>query len=249
MQLTTSFNRLGQIDVRLIGRDLFLIYLLFYINALAVIMRLALPHLDSALASNALVAFSLPDWYPMLVAYVSVFLGSALIGMIFGFVLLEERDSRTLDALLVTPLRLDHYLGYRVGVPMAFAFVQVIVSVLVTSVAVAPIGPLIAIAAGASLAAPITSLYFATFAANKVQGLALTKFIGAAGFLIPLAWFTPAPLQYLFGLFPPFWVSKAYWLALDGNPLWFVAWSIGVALQGFVVVALARRFNRVAHHD
>jgi fluoroquinolone transport system permease protein len=138
----------------LMGRDLFLIYLLFYINALAVILRFALPHLDGALASDPLVSFSLLDWCPMLVAYVSVFLGSALIGMIFGFVLLEERDSGTLDALLVTPLRLDQYLGYRVGIPMVFAFFQVIVSVLVTGVAVAPIGPLTAIAAGASLAAP-----------------------------------------------------------------------------------------------
>ena len=120
---------------------------------------------------------------------------------------------------------------------------------LITGVAVAPVGPLIAIAAGASLVAPITSLYFATLAANKVQGLALTKFIGAAGFLIPVAWFTPEPLQYLFGLFPPYWISKAYWLALDGNPLWFVAFVIGVALQALVVVALARRFDRVAHHD
>ncbi|MDQ7790430.1 MAG: hypothetical protein RDU41_10345, partial [Clostridia bacterium] len=228
MQLTTSLNRLAHNDFRLIGRDLFLVYLFLYINLIAVALRFALPSLNAHFVAGGTVPFVLSDWYPMLVAYFLIFLGAALIGMIYGFVLLEEKDNNTITALLVSPLPLNHYVFYRVGLPMMIAFIQIIVIVLIANVAVPPLWQMALISLGASLGAPIAALYFGAFAENKVQGLALAKFIGAAGFVIPVAWFTPEPLQFLFGLFPPFWVSKAYWLALEGNPLWLGALALGV---------------------
>lgn len=249
MQLTTSFRRIGRNDLRLIRRDLFLIYLFVYINVIAIVLRFALPSLDAYFAASGSVPFSLDDWYPMIVAYLQIFLSAAMIGMIFGFVLLEEKDDNTIKAILVTPLPFNHYLAYRVGMPMGIAFFEVILAMLLTNIAVPPPWQLILIAAGAALTAPSTALYFTTFAENKVQGLALTKFVGVAGFLIPLAWFTPQPLQLLFGLFPPYWVSKAYWLALEGNPLWIGALALGVALQALTIVVLARRFHNILHRD
>lgn len=132
---------------------------------------------------------------------------------------------------------------------MGIAFFLVIGAVLITNIAVPPLWQLALLAAGASLAAPITALYFATFAENKVQGLALAKFASAAGSLIPLAWFTPEPFQFLLGLFPPYWVSKAYWLALAGNPLWPAALALGVVLQAALIAALTRRFSKVIYRD
>lgn len=77
----------------------------------------------------------------------------------------------------------------------------------------------------------------------------MAQFAGAAGFLIPLAWFTPEPFQFLFGLFPPYWVSKTYWLALAGNPLRPGALALGVVLQAALIAALTRRFNKVIYRD
>jgi fluoroquinolone transport system permease protein len=247
MQRTTSFRRLAAQDTRLIGRDSFLLYLFAYITLIAVALRYLLPYLNARIAATGLLAHPLSDWYPMLVAYFLIFLGAALVGMIFGFVLLEEKDDNTLKALLVTPLPLRRYVAYRVTISMALAFVEVIMSVWITNVAVPPLGQLAILAAGASLSAPITALYFAALAENKVQGLALTKFTGIAGFLIPLAWFTPGPLQFLFGLFPPYWISKAYWLALAGSPWWLAAWTLGVLLQAGLIVLLTRRFHQAAY--
>lgn len=247
MRWTTSFRRLARNDTRLIGRDSFLLYLFVYIDLIAVVLRFALPYLNAHLAESGLLPFPLSDWYPMIAAYFFVFLGAGMAGMIFGFVLLEERDDNTLKALLVTPLPLWQYVAYRVGVTMAIAFFEVIGAVLITGVAVPPLWQLAILAAGASLTAPIALLCVATFAENKVQGLALTKFVGTAGFLIPLAWFTPEPFQFLFGLFPPYWISKAYWLALAGNPWWLAAWATGILLQTALIVLLTRRFRRAAY--
>jgi len=249
MKLTSSFRRLGRNDVRLIGRDLFLIYLLLYINLTALGLRFALPYLDAHFAASGSVPFALSDWYPLLIAYFQFFLGAALVGTIFGFVLIEEKDNHTITALLVSPLPLNQYVAYRVGVPLGIAFFQIIIAVLIVNVAVPPLWQLALLSAGASLSAPLALLYLAIFAENKVQALALIKFLGIAGFIIPLAWFIPEPLQFLFGLFPPYWVSKAYWLALEGNPLWLGSLALGVVLQMVAIVAFSRRFNKVIYRN
>jgi fluoroquinolone transport system permease protein len=105
------------------------------------------------------------------------------------------------------------------------------------------------LAAGASLTAPIVSLFFATFAANKVQGFALSKFGGVAGWTVMLGWFVPMPLQLVIGVFPPFWMSKAYWMILEGNDWWWATFVIGVVTQLVLIAVLMRRFETAAHQS
>lgn len=68
MQLATSFRRLGRNDVRLIGRDLFLIYLFVYINVMALALRFGLPYLDATFAPAAACRSDcrtgIPCWWP-----------------------------------------------------------------------------------------------------------------------------------------------------------------------------------------
>lgn len=44
-----------------------------------------------------------------------------LVGMVIGFLLLDERDTQTLDALRVTPLSMRRYLAYRISAPLLIA--------------------------------------------------------------------------------------------------------------------------------
>jgi fluoroquinolone transport system permease protein len=113
--------------------------------------------------------------------------------------------------------------------------------------AVIPLGQLLLIAAGAALTAPIGSLFYVILAENKVQGFALAKFVGIVGWLILLGWFVPEPWQWLFGLFPPFLISKAYWMAFEGRAWWWVALLAGVVLQAGVIAVLVQRFHRVVY--
>jgi len=110
-----------------------------------------------------------------------------------------------------------------------------------------PFGHLLLIAAGAALAGPIASLFYAIFAENKVQGFAMAKFVGIAGWVILVGWFVAEPWQWLFGLFPPFLISKAYWMVLDGDGLWWVSLLAGIVLQAGLIALLIRRFTRVAY--
>ena len=94
---------------------------------------------------------------------------------------------------------------------------------------------------------PIFALFLGTFAKNKVQGFAYGKFVSIAGWIILVGWFVPEPWQWLFGLFPPFWISKAYWMAYAGNGFWWIALIIGIILQLGTVWLLAKQFEKVAY--
>lgn len=252
MQMTQLVGKLGRNDVKLIGRDSFLVFMFLFAAIIAVVLRLGLPALNSYLAENGVmpgetIPISLSDVYPMLVAYMALYTGALLVGTVFGFVLLDEKDDNTLKAMLVTPVPLNQYVLYRVGVPAILAFVIILGMALFINQALLPLWQMILISAGGALTAPIVSLFFATVAENKVQGFAYSKFGGISGWTILIGWFVPEPWQWLIGLFPPFWISKAYWLALDGNSWWWVALIAGIVLQAGVIYLLVQRFNKVAY--
>ncbi len=245
--LPAILSRLLRNDARLIGRDSFLTMLGGYIFFIAVLLRFGLPALAENLATNPDVPFNLADHYPMLVAYMVVFLGSVVSGMIIGFIILDERDDNTIKALLVTPVPINFYIAYRTIVPMVIAFIVTIVEILVINLAMIPLWQLLIIAAAASLTAPMVMLFFGTFAENKVQGFALNKIVGILGLLIMAAWFVQPPLQYAIGLFPPYWFAKAYWLAYAGDPNWGWAVLIGIGTSSIVLAYLVKRFHTIAY--
>jgi fluoroquinolone transport system permease protein len=252
MQMTQLLRKVGPVDVKVIRRDSFLLFMFSYTTFMALLLRLLLPRLNVTLAANGVLpnerfAVELSAFYPMIVAYVALYSGALAVGMIFGFMLLDEKDDQTLTAMLVTPVPLRQYALYRVGVAAALAFVIIWLMLLIIGQALLPFWQLLLCAAGAALTAPIIVLFFAIIAENKVQGFAYGKFGGIAGFTILLGWFVPEPLQWLFGLFPPFWVSKAFWLAHEGRGLWWVALFVGIVLQIGLIGWLLQRFTRAVY--
>lgn len=254
MQMTQLIGRLGRNDIKLIGRDSFMVFMFAFAIIIAAVGRFGFPWMsdymiEKGVLNDTTFISSLTEIYPMMMAYLALFTGALLVGTIFGFMLLDEKDDNTIKAMLVTPVSMNQYLVYRVGMPVVIAYVVVMFQFLFINVAQVELWQIMMLAAGASLTAPIGSLFFATFAANKVQGFAFTKFTGVAGWTIMLGWFVPMPFQLLLGVFPPFWISKAYWMILEGNNLWIGALAIGIVLQLGLIYALMRRFNKVAYQS
>lgn len=252
MQMTQLVSKLGRSDLKLIGRDRFLIFMLVFVVYIAAALRFGLPWLNTYLAENNVmpgetIPLSLADVYPVLVAYLAIYTGAMLVGTVFGFVLLDEKDHNTLKAMLVTPVPLNQYALYRAGVPAILAFFVIFGQALFINQALPSLWQLILISAGGALAAPIVALFFATFAENKVAGFAYAKFIGISGWTILAGFFVPEPWQWLIGLFPPFWISKAYWMALEGHGLWWAALITGIVLQIGMIMWFLRRFSKVAY--
>jgi fluoroquinolone transport system permease protein len=100
----------------------------------------------------------------------------------------------------------------------------------------------------AALAGAPASVMFAlvvgTFATTKTEAFAYLTFIGLAPLLPTASYFLAEPWQYAMAVYPPYWASRAYWLALEGDPRWAI-WVVGgLAVSAIAVVALTRVFPR-----
>lgn len=236
MLMSELVQRIGRKDMKIIGRDSFLIFMFVYALIIAGVLRFLMPWLNEYLIGAGVmpgefVEIPLSDVFPMLVAYMAFYAGAMLIGCIFGFVLIDEKDQNTLTAMMVTPVPMRQYVLYRAGAPVVFAFVVILGMTQVINQALLPFWQMVLFSLAASLTAPIITLLVSVAAANKIEAFAYLKFGGVAGMFIMIGYFVPEPLQWLFGLIPPFWVAKGYWLALEGREIWWLAWGVGVVSQ------------------
>jgi ABC-2 type transport system permease protein len=182
---------------------------------------------------------------PLIVMYTLVMAGVFLT----AFAVVEEREKRTLDALIVTPVRLGEVLlakgllGFVLAVTMAFVTLA-----LNDALGGSPAGLLLSVVVAAAMSTAL-GLVFATAARNVQMLFALTK---GTGFLIvgPVVFYLfPDWPQWIARIFPTYWfIDPLYRVALQGDTLADVWWELLVALALTVVtlvavVALARRME------
>ncbi|MBX2810207.1 MAG: hypothetical protein KTR25_00290 [Myxococcales bacterium] len=235
-------QRLAHNDARLILRDGMLALLSIIALLMGIGARFALPAIDASLSRN-LIYNDFASTYPMWVTFIALWQASLMCGTVFGFLLLDEKEDRTMTAMRVSPVPFELYVGYRVALPAIFAFVLTIVLVPLIGIANVAWWKLMLFAIGASITAPLVAMFFAGFADNKIQGLAYSKFGGIAGLTILTGWFLPEAYHWVFGLFPPFLVCKAYWMAYQGHSLWGLVLGLGVAVQVVLGLWFIYRFR------
>ena len=203
---------------------------------IAVLLRFGLPEAREQL----LATFDLSDHYAFAASSLLQF-APVLFGMVVGLMLLDERDQGVLSAIAVSQLGKAGFFAYRLGAPVAVSVAVAVAALVVFGlVSLRPlvVAPAVLLAA---LNAPILVLFLAGFADNKVEGLALGKFASIAllaPFAIPLV---PEPWEWLAGVVPVYWVSKAF-LASPGSLLPMLA--LGATVHCLYLFLLWRRFAR-----
>lgn len=243
MKTLLLFRAFAPVDFKNIRRDA----LLVWIPLLPLIMTLALRFAVPPLADLLLRQFDLDliPYYPLLMS-MFVLLVPSTVGMIVGFLLLDERDEQTLLALMVTPMSNTSYLTYRIGVPLVIGFfITLITYPLAGLVPIAPLDLVIVSLLGA-FTAPLIALFLAALAENKVAGLALLKMLNGITILPVVAYFIPANCQWLAGIIPTYWPLKVFWSAVSGESYWLYM-LIGLVINGIVLVLLLRRWNTIMH--
>jgi fluoroquinolone transport system permease protein len=241
MVSTKTLRALGAMDVGSALADPLLRWMAALPLAVALAVRLALP---AGLARvGELAGVDLGWLLAPLSGYVVVGMAPLLAGALVGFLLLDQRDDRTLLALRVTPLPLGVYIAYRLVAPALLAAVVTLAAVAVAGGAGLSLpGALVAALAAAPLA-PVAALALAALARNKVQGLALLK---AASVVLaaPLAGlFLSAPWQAALLALPTCQVARAVWALQAGAPAWpWVAgsWAVAGLLGGLLYLRLRR---------
>ena len=169
-------------DLRLIGRDRFILGIGAYILLMAFVIRLILPGLSESLLRDR--GFDLVPLYPLVASYLSVILGALLCGMVFGFTLLEAREDGTMRAMLVSPLPRTTQVGYRIAAPIVCGWIIIPAMALVVGAAVPPWTALVGISLVGALPGGALALFLAAFSDNKVHAFALSKMLSGSGLIV-----------------------------------------------------------------
>lgn len=234
---------LGMIDAHSIARDSLLRWMIVLAPAIGLVIRFGGPQIDDTLERE--LGFDLTPYFPLLMSFLPL-VAAGMAGTVAGFLLLDQREDRTLTAILVTPLRLGGYLRYRLTAVILVSAALGAIMVPLAGLSETTWLQLVLSAAVAAPLAPIYALFLGAFAANRVQGFALAKAIGVVVVPCVAAYFVAGPWQSAFGLLPHYWPLKVFWLfderataAAMGHAL------LGLMWQGMVVAMLLRRFSHV----
>ncbi|HSR52568.1 MAG TPA: hypothetical protein VLV83_17230 [Acidobacteriota bacterium] len=245
------------IDMRLVLRDSLLRWMVVLPLAIFAVMAWGLPLLSRLVMETYQVDLSV---YNPLIAVLVLGILPGSYGFLLGFLLLDERDQHTREALLITPLHPATFLLARMGY-------TVLLSTLVGALLVRALGllslswtPLLACSFSAALLGPLMALALAALAGDKVQGFALYKALSGAQMPLMLAYFIDPPLQLAFGVLPNFWSAKMLWTleaAAQGQPVagaavpstavvptGWIYFAISLLVQAALIVWLARRWAR-----
>jgi fluoroquinolone transport system permease protein len=224
------FRALIYADSRLLWRDPLLGWILVLPIGLALLLGLLIPRVQEALLAG--VGFDLTPYHPLVMGgYLMTAPG--MVGMVIGFLLLDERDARTLTALRTTPLSMQQYLAYRVALPLLLGTASTLIGYPLTGLTPLALPSLLPVAVVAGFSAPILALVLAIAAPNKVAGFAVVKVMNAVNLLPVVAYFVPRPLQFIAGILPTYWPMRALWSAAAGESYG------GSLLIGAIVSALA----------
>lgn len=229
-------------DLRNISRDSLLLYVLTLPWLIPVIFRLGIPPLARWLERD--LQFVLQPYLPLILSFSILLQVPLIFGVVFGFLLLDEKDEGVLAAVQVTPLSLNGYLRHRLLLVGLLALVYVVLMLpatgLVSWVLLFRLLPLVLLA---SILGIWSTLFIPVVANNKVEGFALMKAMGLL-MLGPLtAFFVQGPWQLLLGIVPSYWLAKSYWLISDGQQAWLYILA-GAAYLKLLVFLFFRRFRR-----
>lgn len=242
--MVRALRAFGTNDLRNVRRDPLLLTVTLAPLLAVALLRLVVPLVTAYLARAH--GFDLTPYYPLLLSL--FLLGLPLgFGALAGFMVLDERDEDTLTALRVAPISLAGYAGYRIATAILLSFAYVLGCVSLTGLLPPELLPeLLPSALLAGLCSPVAALLLASFAGNRVEGLALGKAFGvlvmgplAAYFVVGSRW------QLLFGILPTYWPARAFWTAAAGGSYWPYLLA-GLAYNLLLTGLLLRRFQRGA---
>jgi len=233
---------LGQGDLLNTIRDPYLKWMIIIPFILALLIRLLLPELTGWASPMV----NIVPFYPLVMALIVVFV-PLLYGIVIGFLVLDERDEGTLNALKVTPVSMRRYIAYRVSAPMALSFITTLIAYPLAGLISVDWQLLIIVAALASLESPFIALVFACFAENKVQGFAIQKMLGTVLMALLVAFLIDPGWEFIFWALPTYWPVKAFWEGSAGGHGFWLYVAAGIIVHAALISALLWRFNKVVH--
>jgi fluoroquinolone transport system permease protein len=224
-------------DIRMVSRDPLLAIMPFVPFLAAGALRVLLPPLSGFIEGKT--GFRLLDWADLVRAVIILFPGM-FYGTVAGFLLLDDRDDGVSGYWGVTPAGRAGYLGARLGLFSAGAFVAGILAARVFGLGRPDLAREIGAAVVGASQAAFYALFLAAFAADKVEGLSVIKALGGLD-LAPLAVLVALPVRAAAWLFPQYWAAE---IMLGRNAPPAIALAAGAVTSVLWIAVLFGKYRR-----
>jgi len=181
-------------------------------------------------------------WFPH-TGYFFMTLIPMMTGMVYGFILLDERDEGIISAISVTPQGKTGYLRTRLSVPMLLSFAFLVLFLVLSGLkGEGPLPACLLLCALMASQSLMILLFLGAFAGNKIVGLAISKGFGIL-LLGPLMdYIIPGQLKWAGAYSPMFWTGRAF---LAGNTGTFsIYFTVALLYHSALILILYRIFLR-----
>lgn len=228
-------------DLKNIRREHMLIYIMLVPLIMIAFLRFFLPPLTIWTIDSF--DLSLADYYPLILSFFVVIEMPFIFGVLYGLLLLDEKDENIFNVLRVTPISLDYYLRYRFSVIILSSVLFVSVGLPLTGfMSPMSISAILSVGLVGGMGGVLLTLIMIGFANNKLEGLALMKAFGIMTLAPMGGYFIESNWHLLLGIFPFYWPAKAFWLFSQGLNGW-VYILIGIGYLSILFFLLYRRFK------
>lgn len=239
------FRHFWTYDLELVGRDRFLSFVPAYLVVIVPALRFGVPPLTHWLRADY--GFDLEPYWPLIGSYVSVLLSSMFIGILVGFLLLDEREQGTLRARLVTPLAFEGFLVYRIAQVTLAAVVTLPFIAYGLGLGAPSLSAVVVLALANAPMAVVGTLFFPLFTRDKVQAFAWGKLLSGICFLPLAATLLDSPWHWVVGgWMPVYWTLEAYLRAESGEP-WVIHAATGGLTTWLLAAWMVRLYRRAVH--
>ncbi|WP_105615755.1 hypothetical protein [Vallitalea okinawensis] len=199
-------------DVKQIIREPILIIFVFIPVYIFVLIKLGILYLAPYLLHTT--GFDLSNYHTYILA-ASLIMIPNMLGTVFGFLMLDERDGHITELMVITPIGYNGYIFNRLLLPMLGCFIYTFLGYIFLSITYVPTLQLCLLAFLLSIESLLIGITLFNIADNKVKGLTLAKALSLLA-LFALADLVNEPVVSLVASFFPF-----YWITqVIQNPLW-----------------------------
>ena len=233
-------------DRRRLGRDGLLAWVAALPLVMAVAVRAGLPRLADALEGHGIM---IGPWLPQLRAVALAVVVPLMIGVVVGFMLLEEKQDRVWVALAVTEVSLRRYLAWRAATCLTAAALVTFACLRIAGPAGLGVGRTAWAAVGAAPLAGAVALGLAAWTRDAIQGFAVAKLLFVLLVLPAVASLLGAPWRELLDLVPSWWIVRTADAMNDGGhwfPLVLGSAAVNLLIAGAAVACAGRVAARAA---
>ena len=223
-------------DLRQIFRDKTLTVFLFGPIVIIVLLKLFVPLITAQYPI-------IKSYHPIIMMFAGIQTAISF-GFIISFIILDEKDENVFQVIRVLPISPFYFILYRLLFATVFSSFGAFLMINLSGIVYPGLINSVLLSVQYGLTAPFITLIIATYAKNKIEGMAFLKGVDLILLLPLLSFIIDGNFTYIFSIIPAFWTYSLFRVSIyGGNILAF--FSIGLIVYSTAIALLFIQFKRV----